>query len=285
MDSQLMFLSQSRALLSVIAVALSVSGLAACGSTSSTRPRPIATVPPPTPDEALAAYRDDIKVNDTGYQETSTAAEAEAFRRHVTDSLGAKALKEFELFIYINKAGQGPSSQHAFLYESDGTSLRHLDTWLVSTGREAQETSPKGERKFTTTPAGVFQFDVNHFVRLHKSNAWEADMPWAMFLRTRSGGPTTGIALHAALDKYVHNLGQRASAGCIRLLPANAERLYKLLQTKYAGTVPTTSSSGINISIGSSRRPGAKALVIVEDADADRLVAKYSRAGSSLAGY
>lgn len=280
-----MFVSLRRSLLGALILSLAVTGLAACGSTSSTRARPIATMPPPSPDEALAAYRDDIKVQDSAYQETSTVAEAEAFRMHVKDSLGSRALQEFELFIFINKAGEGASSQHAFLYESDGNDLRYLDTWLVSTGREQQETSPKGERKFTTTPAGVFQFDVNRFVRLHKSNAWEADMPWAMFLRTRSGGPTSGIALHAALDKYVHNLGQRASAGCIRLLPANAEKLYKLLQTKYAGTVPNTSSSGTSLSIGKSRGRGAKALVIIEDANADRLVAKYGTAGSSVAGY
>ena len=279
-----MFASLRRSALSALVLSLAVTGLVACGTTASTRARPVAVAPPPSADEALSAYRDDIKVQDSEYQETSTAAEAEAFRLHVKDSLGARALQEFELFIFINKAGEGPSSQHAFLYESDGNDLRYLDTWLVSTGREQQETSPKGERKFTTTPAGVFQFDVNHFVRLHKSNAWEADMPWAMFLRTRSGGPTSGIALHAALDKYVHNLGQRASAGCIRLLPSNAEKLFKLLQTKYAGTVPNTSSSGINLSIGKSRSRGAKALVIIEDADADRLVSKYG-AGTSVAGY
>jgi hypothetical protein len=285
MDSQYMFLSQRRSLFSAIVLSFAVIGLTACGTSSSTRPRPIATTPPPSPEEALAAYRGDLQVKDAEYQETSTVAEAEAFRLHVKDALGARALQEFELFIYINKAGEGPSSQHAFLYESDGTDLRYLDTWLVSTGREGQETSPKGERKFTTTPAGVFQFDVNRFVRLHKSNAWEADMPWAMFLRTRSGGPTTGIALHAALDKYVHNLGQRASAGCIRLLPSNAEKLYKLLQTKYAGSVPNTSSSGINLSIGKSRSRGAKALVIVEDADAEKLVARYGTDRSVTAGY
>ena len=110
-------------------------------------------------------------------------------------------------------------------------------------------------------------------------------MPWAMFLRTRSGGPTTGIALHASLDKYIHNLGQRASAGCIRLLPSNAEKLYKLLQTKYAGMVPNTSTSGrVGVNVGSSRSRGAKALVIVEDLDGAALMARSNRWDGPSAG-
>lgn len=108
-------------------------------------------------------------------------------------------------------------------------------------------------------------------------------MPWAMFLRTRNGGPTTGIALHAALDKYVHNLGQRASAGCIRLLPQNAEKLYKLLQTKYYGSVRTVTPSGVGARLGGSTVKGAKALVIVEDLNEDRVLASSSSSRDSWA--
>ena len=95
----------------------------------------------------------------------------------------------------------------------------------------------------------------------------------------------TGIALHASLDKYIHNLGQRASAGCIRLLPSNAEKLYKLLQTKYAGMVPNTSTSGrVGVNVGSSRSRGAKALVIVEDLDGAALMARSNRWDGPSAG-
>jgi lipoprotein-anchoring transpeptidase ErfK/SrfK len=252
----------------VLAIALLA---AACGTTSQ---RPvIAGPPPPTPDEALASYRSQIEAQDEQVDGFSTPEDQEAIRAHVADILDAKVLSEYQLVIFINKAGEGRTAQHAFLFQAGDGDLTYLDTWLVSTGREQQEKSPKGASKFTTTPQGTFMFDLSHFSRLHKSNAWEADMPWAMFLKTRNGGPTTGIALHAALDKYVHNLGQRASAGCIRLLPSNAEKLYKLLQTKYEGSVRTLTPSGIGARLGGSTVKGAKAMVIIEDLSDSNVVA------------
>lgn len=262
--------------LRALLLAVSVLGLAACGTT--------ARVPPPSvmpqPSDALADFREDLAAESAGRVAEDDAQLAEVARRHVEDILSAEVIGEYELFIFINKAGEGPMAQHAYLFDkgADGQ-IKHLDTWLVSTGREQQEKSPKGESKFTTTPSGTFMFDLARFSRLHKSNAWEADMPWAMFLRTRNGGPTTGIALHAALDKYVHNLGQRASAGCIRLLPSNAEKLYKLLKGKYAGSVRNLVPSGVGAKLGSSKSAGTRGLVIVEDADADELMARYGVSG------
>lgn len=273
-----------RPLIHAMFVALAVLGTAAC-TTAPSRPRPVASAPL-TPDEALAAYRGDIEERSAAERAVHSAEEAEAVRRHVDRMISPKVKSEFPLLMYINKAGSGPMAQHAYLFEYEGGELKYLDTWLVSTGREKQETSPKGARKFTTTPPGIFQFDVAHFSRLHKSNAWEADMPWAMFLRTRNNNPTTGIAMHAALDKYVHNLGQRASAGCIRLLPSNAEKLYKLLQTKYAGTVPRTVSSGMSVRITGGAQRGARALVIIEDANGRELMARYGASNQSAdSGY
>ncbi len=252
---------------------------AACGTTSR---RPVVVgPPPPTPEEALASYRTQIHAEDEQIDGFSTPADQEAIRAHVADILDPKVLEEYQLVIFINKAGEGRTAQHAFLFEAGNGDLSYLDTWLVSTGREQQEKSPKGASKFTTTPQGTFMFDLAHFSRLHKSNAWEADMPWAMFLRTRNGGPTTGIALHAALDKYVHNLGQRASAGCIRLLPSNAEKLYKLLQTKYAGSVRAITPSGVGARLGGSTVKGARAIVIVEDLNEDRVLAAGPEATDS----
>ncbi len=263
-----------RAFTSAAIVALALVA-AACGTTSR---RPVVVAPPPpSPEEALASYRTQIEQADdrvTGY---STPADQEAIRSHVAGLLDSKVLNEYQLIMFINKADSGRTAQHAFLFEAGDGELNYMDTWLVSTGREQQERSPKGASKFTTTPSGTFMFDLAHFSRLHKSNAWEADMPWAMFLRTRNGGPTTGIALHAALDKYVHNLGQRASAGCIRLLPSNAEKLYKLLQTKYYGSVRTVTPSGVGARLGGSTVKGAKALVIVEDLNEGRVLASGPR--------
>lgn len=268
-------LAPRRAFSSVAILALAL--VAAACSTTSRRPV-VSAPPPPAPEEALASYRSQIESEDERIDGFSTPADQEAIRAHVADVLDPKVLNEYELVIFINKAGEGRTAQHAFLFQSGDGDLRYLDTWLVSTGREQQETSPKGASKFTTTPQGTFMFDLPHFSRLHKSNAWEADMPWAMFLKTRNGGSTTGIALHAALDKYVHNLGQRASAGCIRLLPSNAEKLYKLLQTKYAGSVRALTPSGVGASLGGSTIKGTKALVIIEDLNEDRVLASGPQA-------
>ncbi len=262
--------SQRRSFTGVLIVAFA---LLAAACSSAPRQPIVVGPPPPTPDEALAAYRSQIEAQDEQIDGFSSVEDQQAIQAHVADILDPKVLSEYELIIYINKAGEGRTSQHAFLFEAGNGDLNYLDTWLVSTGREQQETSPKGASKFTTTPQGTFMFDLPRFSRLHKSNAWEADMPWAMFLKTRNGGPTTGIALHAALDKYVHNLGQRASAGCIRLLPSNAEKLYKLLQTKYEGSVRTLTPSGIGARLGGSTIKGTKGLVIIEDLDEDRVLA------------
>jgi hypothetical protein len=268
-----------RSVFRAAALALAMLGAAAC-STTARVPR-AAELPPVDANAALNDYRSDLQDDATAGYAADDARSGEAVRHHVKDLLSADVIEEYELFMFINKAGEGPMAQHAYLYTKDMSGdLQYLDTWLVSTGREQQETSPKGARKFTTTPTGTFMFDVNHFSRLHKSNAWEADMPWAMFLKTRNGGPTTGIALHAALDKYVHNLGQRASAGCIRLLPSNAEKLYKLLKSKYAGSVRNLVPSGIGARLGGSRSNGTKALVIVEDADGEALLARYGSSAS-----
>jgi lipoprotein-anchoring transpeptidase ErfK/SrfK len=220
----------------VFITAVAVLGLALAACTSGPpRPRPIAG-PPPSAEDALAAYRDDLGTSDPAQDATVSAEEIEYFREKAEVRLKGRG-KKYDIVVFINKAGSGPTAQHAFLFVPGDGGYQPLDVWLVSTGREQQETSPKGAHKFTTTPQGVFEFDIAHFSRLHKSNAWEADMPYAMFLKTQRGGPTTGIALHAALDKYVHNLGQRASAGCIRLLPANAEKLWKKLMRGDKGVV------------------------------------------------
>jgi hypothetical protein len=225
--------SRRSGLATLIAV-IGLMALTACAS-APPRPRPIAG-PPPAPEDALAAYRTDIEAQDAQVVSVSPE-EIEFYRRRAEGRLKGRG-KKYDIVVFINKASSGPTAQHAFLFSPDGNGgLSPLDVWLVSTGREQQETSPKGASKFTTTPQGVFEFDVGHFSRLHKSNAWEADMPYAMFLKTQSGGPTTGIALHAALDKYIHNLGQRASAGCIRLLPTNAEKLWKRLMRGDKGVV------------------------------------------------
>ena len=85
-------------------------------------------------------------------------------------------------------------------------------TWPVSTGRRGH-----------ATPAGSFQafrMEEDHF-----SKEWDdAPMPHSIFFTKK------GHAIHGSLD--TRRLGTPASAGCVRLHPANAEQLFALVKDR-----------------------------------------------------
>jgi lipoprotein-anchoring transpeptidase ErfK/SrfK len=81
-------------------------------------------------------------------------------------------------------------------------------SWPVSTGQNGYN-----------TPMGSYRPYL--LKRMHYSSKYEnAPMPHAVFF---SGG----YAIHGT--PYVKRLGRRASHGCVRLHPANAARLYRLV--------------------------------------------------------
>lgn len=85
-----------------------------------------------------------------------------------------------------------------------------LYKWPVSTGAAGYET-PSG----TFRP---FRMEKEHF-----SKEWDdAPMPYSIFFTGE------GHALHGSY--HVKSLGRRASHGCVRILPANAEILFALVQ-------------------------------------------------------
>ncbi|WP_137701372.1 L,D-transpeptidase [Marimonas lutisalis] len=80
--------------------------------------------------------------------------------------------------------------------------------WPVSTARAG---------KFT--PIGLYA--VQSMKRMHYSTLYHnAPMPWSIFF---SGN----FAIHGT--DQINRLGRPASAGCVRLHPANAETLYRLI--------------------------------------------------------
>jgi lipoprotein-anchoring transpeptidase ErfK/SrfK len=82
--------------------------------------------------------------------------------------------------------------------------------WPVSTGRLSHDT-PSGH--YT-----AFRMEAEHF-----SKEWDdAPMPHSIFFSP------TGHAIHGYLD--TRRIGAPASHGCVRLQPANAERLYELVE-------------------------------------------------------
>ena len=95
---------------------------------------------------------------------------------------------------------------------------RPLYQWPVSTGKAGYDT-PNGKFK-------AFRMERDHF-----SKEWdEAPMPFSIFFTQK------GHAIHGSLD--VKRLGTPASHGCVRLLPANAEKLFALVEQE--GVLNTT---------------------------------------------
>src|ERR1043166_8039013 len=87
---------------------------------------------------------------------------------------------------------------------------RPLYQWPVSTGKGGYDT-PNGKFK-------AFRMEREHY-----SKEWdEAPMPFSIFFTQK------GHAIHGSLD--VKRLGSPASHGCVRLLPANAEKLFTLVE-------------------------------------------------------
>jgi hypothetical protein len=100
--------------------------------------------------------------------------------------------------------------------EVDG---RPLYQWPVSTGKGAQYDTPSGKFK-------AFRMERDHF-----SKEWDdAPMPFSIFFTPK------GHAIHGSYD--VKRLGTPASHGCVRLAPANAEKLFALVEQ--AGVLNTT---------------------------------------------
>jgi len=83
--------------------------------------------------------------------------------------------------------------------------------WPVSTGMKGY-----------ATPSGSFK--PYRLTRDHISGEWNVPMPYSIFFTPG------GHAIHAT--RYLKRLGRKASHGCIRLAPVNAEALYALVQTK-----------------------------------------------------
>jgi lipoprotein-anchoring transpeptidase ErfK/SrfK len=81
-------------------------------------------------------------------------------------------------------------------------------SWPVSTGVNGHHTPTGSYRPYLVK-------------RMHYSSKYEnAPMPHSVFFRG-------GYAIHGT--PYIKRLGRRASHGCVRLHPANAARLYKLV--------------------------------------------------------
>jgi lipoprotein-anchoring transpeptidase ErfK/SrfK len=163
---------------------------------------------------------------------------------HLASVLTPEMRDHFDLFIFVSKAANGPSAQRAYVFRKEHGALRLLYDWAASTGRERAETSPRGARTVTATPAGFYQLDPGRMYRKYRSYSWDQDMPYAMFFNHQRQGLPTGLAIHAATGDDIARLGARASAGCVHLSPQNARILFDLVTSQYRGRVPRFSIDG-----------------------------------------
>ena len=122
--------------------------------------------------------------------------------------------------IAVSGAAIALPARAELLIEIDKTSQRmtvsrdgmQLHVWPVSTGRAGHDT-PSGAYK-------PFRLEVDHY-----SEEWDnAPMPHSIFFTKR------GHAIHGSYE--VKKLGSAASAGCVRLEPKNAERLFSMVKAE-----------------------------------------------------
>lgn len=198
-------------------------------------------------------------------------------RDRAMSQVNSEILPYFDLFLYVSKATEGPYAQRMYVYQRDremGGMIRPVAQWLVSTGREQHE--PKD---FTTTPNGLFKLDPDRFTAFRRSIQWDgAPMPYTMFYDAQIERRPTGYAIHGVgFEADLQYLGQRASAGCIRLHPQHARELYYNIRENMTGRVPVfaydrkedrTNVAGqpVRLADGSLRlKLGYRVLMIVED--------------------
>lgn len=168
-----------------------------------------------------------------------TTAQLDMVEHRLSDSLTTEMLANFNLFIYVDKASEGPLAQEMYVFEkTDAGDLGLLYAWPVSTGRESEEVDPHGQAESTITPRGYFELDPKRFFVDHTSSQWDEAMPYAMFFNWKPNGHDTGLAIHGTPEENTEWLGSRASAGCIRLSTPAAKTLFNLVQSRYRGQVP-----------------------------------------------
>ncbi|GAA0538850.1 lipoprotein-anchoring transpeptidase ErfK/SrfK [Rhizomicrobium palustre] len=205
---------------------------------------------------------------------------------HLKTGLTRELYENFSLFLFVSKANYGPWQQRMFVFaKQPGGDMKLLHSFPVSTGQEAIVAGPTGKLLGTHTNTGFFQLDPERMYKRYTSQQWGHPMPWAMFFNWEHDGLQTGLAIHSAVGDDIQLLGKRASAGCVRLHPQNAELLFRLIKAKYRGLTPrfaydrrtaTMSTEGLLMHDQAGNiqyQDGYKVLVMIENTGGDDLVA------------
>lgn len=215
-----------------------------------------------------------------------SAAETGRVLAHLKTSLSRELYENFGLFLYVSKAERGPWHQRMFVFaKQNNGDLKLSYTFPVSTGREALVASPSGKMLQTHTPPGIYQLDPDRLYKRYTSHQWQHKMPYAMFFNWERNGLQTGLAIHSAVGEDIGDLGKRASAGCVRLAPQNAELLFQVIKKEYRGLTPrfaydrrtaTMSNEGLLMHDKAGNiqyQDGYRVLVIIENNGGDDVIA------------
>lgn len=233
---------------------------------------------------------------------SQSPADAQSLWSRLRGGLRPELYNNFDLFIYVNKAEQGPWAQQLFAFAKpsgqnpDAEMILMMDT-PASTGREAVERAKDGQLVSTATPAGFYEIDPKRLEVGHHSRQWQQDMPNAMFFDWQNRGVQTGLAIHGVTDApSIAALGHRASAGCIQLSLDASRQLFDIVAGDFEGDVPqfaydrkkhTTSNTGELAHSADGQivmAHGYRALVIVEDLENSPVTSQLVSQQSAHAG-
>jgi lipoprotein-anchoring transpeptidase ErfK/SrfK len=206
--------------------------------------------------------------------------------QRLKSNLSQELLGNFELFLYVSKADTGSWSQRMYVFaKKPGGDLDLVYNWPVSTGRERWEFDVHGKKQNSFTPQGYYELDPGRMHARYHSGQWNQPMPYAMFFNWEQNGYQTGLAIHGASGEDVALLGQRASAGCVRLAPENARLLFNMIRSQYKGEAPkfaynkrtaTMANDGLLLHDKNGKivyADGYKVLVFIENYGGDDVVA------------
>jgi len=242
-----------------------------------------AAAPPPL---ELAPQPDEPALTPAPDANPPSAAELARVLAHMKVSLTKELYANFELFLYVSKADHGPWQQRMYVFQKEANGdLDVLYNFPVSTGQESPMPGPSGHLLNTNTPQGYYELDPDRMYRRYHSGQWDQSMPYAMFFTWEHDGLQTGLAIHSATGGDIALLGKRASAGCVRLAPQNAQLLFHLIRKDYGGLAPrfaydrrtaTMSNDGLLMHDAEGNLQyagGYKVLVVIENNGGDNVVA------------
>lgn len=132
----------------------------------------------------------------------------------------------YKVVVIINKYDlPGEPGQTMRVYHRD-YGLMYF--WWVSTARAGK-----------STPDGYFRAQV--FSSRHRSSLYNgAPMPWSVFFNGN-------IATHGTFEPNISRLGEKASAGCVRLEPQRAEELFHMVGHSGVGYVDRIGPLGLPV--------------------------------------